>query len=405
MTEVKQKRYSVGIDLGTSNTVLAYAAVGSQEIRVFEIDQLVSLGEVAARPLLPSVRYHAAPGELSAGDLQLPWRAPDNAVDRAGESQQDPPVVIGRLARALGGQVPGRLVASAKSWLSHASVDRVAPILPWGAADDVRKVSPVEASASYLAHVRAAWNQRFPDAPLEAQDVVLTVPASFDEGARALTVEAARMAGLPTLRLLEEPQAAFYDWLFHHRDSLATELSDTRLVLICDVGGGTTDLTLIEVRMRDGEPELTRIGVGNHLMLGGDNMDLALAHRVEARLPQAGNERTRLSAASLSQLVERCRGAKEQLLGPDAPESASITLLGAGSKLIGGARTAQVTREEVEQIIVDGFFPAVASNERPGRPRGRSARRDRRVRPALCHRCGGHASYRGVSQPLRGAVA
>ncbi|NML97194.1 hsp70 family protein [Paraburkholderia sp. RP-4-7] len=390
MTEMK--RYSVGIDLGTSNTVLAYAAAGdpeagcpaagypaagSQEIRVFEIDQLVSLGEVAARPLLPSVRYHAAPGELSAGDLQLPWRATDSAVDRtvdgavgSQQGQQDPPVVIGRLARALGGQVPGRLVASAKSWLSHASVDRVAPILPWGAADDVRKVSPVEASASYLAHVRAAWNQRFPDAPLEAQDIVLTVPASFDEGARALTVEAARMAGLPTLRLLEEPQAAFYDWLFHHRDSLATELSDTRLVLICDVGGGTTDLTLIEVRMRDGEPELARIGVGNHLMLGGDNMDLALAHRVEARLSQAGSERTRLSAASLSQLVERCRGAKEQLLGPHAPESASITLLGAGSKLIGGARTAQVTREEVEQIIVDGFFPAVASNERPGRPRG-----------------------------------
>ncbi len=368
MTEMK--RYSVGIDLGTSNTVLAYAAAGSQEIRVFEIDQLVSLGEVAARPLLPSVRYHAAPGELSAGDLQLPWRATDSSIGSADRSQQDQPVVIGRLARALGGQVPGRLVASAKSWLSHASVDRVAPILPWGAADDVRKVSPVEASASYLAHVRAAWNQRFPDAPLEAQDVVLTVPASFDEGARALTVEAARMAGLPTLRLLEEPQAAFYDWLFHHRESLATELADTRLVLICDVGGGTTDLTLIEVSLRDGEPVLTRIGVGNHLMLGGDNMDLALAHRVEARLPQAGNERTRLSAASLSQLVERCRGAKEQLLGPHAPESASITLLGAGSKLIGGARTVQVTREEVEQIIVDGFFPAVAPNERPGRPRG-----------------------------------
>ncbi|WP_183081273.1 Hsp70 family protein [Paraburkholderia fungorum] len=371
------KRYSVGIDLGTSNTVLAYAAagdpeVGSQEIHVFEIEQLVSLGEVAARPLLPSVRYHAAPGELSAGDLPLPWRAADGSdsstpgrMDEAGQA-----VVIGRLARALGGQVPGRLVASAKSWLSHASVDRVAPILPWGAADDVRKVSPVEASASYLAHVRAAWNQRFAHAPLEAQDVVLTVPASFDEGARALTVEAARMAGLPTLRLLEEPQAAFYDWLFHHREQLATELSDTRLVLICDVGGGTTDLTLIEVGMRDGEPELTRIGVGNHLMLGGDNMDLALAHRVEARLPQTGNERTRLSAASLSQLVERCRGAKEQLLGPHAPESASITLLGAGAKLIGGARTVQVTREEVEQIMVDGFFPAVASHERPGRPRG-----------------------------------
>ncbi|MFM0336729.1 Hsp70 family protein [Paraburkholderia fungorum] len=374
MTEMK--RYSVGIDLGTSNTVLAYAAAGgpaaahaaagSQEIRVFEIDQLVSPGEVAARPLLPSVRYHAAPGELSAGDLQLPWQATDHAAD----DPLAPPVVIGRLARALGGQVPGRLIASAKSWLSHASVDRGAPILPWGAADDVRKVSPVEASASYLAHVRAAWNQRFPQALLEDQDVVLTVPASFDEGARALTVQAARLAGLPALRLLEEPQAAFYDWLFHHRERLPAELADTRLVLICDVGGGTTDLTLIEVRMRDGEPELTRIGVGNHLMLGGDNMDLALAHLAEARLSGGGTERTRLSAASLSQLVERCRGVKEQLLGPQAPDSASITLLGAGSKLIGGARTAQVTRDEVEQVIVDGFFPAVASNERPGRPRG-----------------------------------
>ncbi|WP_341312113.1 Hsp70 family protein [Paraburkholderia sp. IMGN_8] len=363
------KRYSVGIDLGTSNTVLAYAEAGTSDIRVFEIDQLVSLGEVAARPLLPSVRYHAAAGELSAGDLQLPW----HEATRAADDSPTQPVVIGRLARTLGGQAPGRLVASAKSWLSHASVDRVAPILPWGATDDVRKVSPVEASASYLAHVRAAWNQRFPDARLEDQDVVLTVPASFDEGARALTVEAARLAGLPALRLLEEPQAAFYDWLFHHRESLSTELADTRLVLICDVGGGTTDLTLIEVRnvqTRDGEPGLTRIGVGNHLMLGGDNMDLALAHLVEARLPHAGSERTRLSAASLSQLVERCRGAKEQLLDREAPDSASITLLGAGSKLIGGARTAQVTRAEVEQIIVDGFFPAVASNERPGRPRG-----------------------------------
>ncbi|CAB3779986.1 Chaperone protein HscA [Paraburkholderia ultramafica] len=367
------KRYSVGIDLGTSNTVLAYAEAGaqdgsrggSQQIRVFEIEQLVSPGEVAARPLLPSVRYHAAEGELSAGDLQLPW----SRAERAAGDAAAQPVVIGRLARLLGAQVPGRLVASAKSWLSHASVDRVAPILPWGAADDVRKVSPVEASASYLAHVRAAWNQRFPDAPLEQQDVVLTVPASFDEGARALTVEAARMAGLPALRLLEEPQAAFYDWLFHHRERLASELAHTRLVLICDVGGGTTDLTLIEVGMRDGEPQLTRIGVGNHLMLGGDNMDLALAHLVEARLP-GGDARPRLSAASLSQLVERCRGAKEQLLGPQAPDSTSITLLGAGSKLIGGARTAQVTREEVERVIVDGFFPAVGSHERPGRPRG-----------------------------------
>ncbi|WP_027802645.1 Hsp70 family protein [Paraburkholderia dilworthii] len=445
----EMKRYSVGIDLGTSNTVLAYAQAGSDEIRVFEIEQLVSPGEVAARALLPSVRYHAAQGELSAGDLQLPWSegqwassavadkgagqaagpganagtgqtpsqradqdtrqavgqravqnarqvdgqradqnatrttspsATENAVHTAsqrannaavpfGDGSDAQAVVIGRLARLLGAQIPGRLVTSAKSWLSHASVDRVAPILPWGAADEVHKVSPVEASASYLAHVRAAWNQRFPDAPLEHQDVVLTVPASFDEGARALTVEAARMAGLPALRLLEEPQAAFYDWLFHHRERLRAELAHTRLVLICDVGGGTTDLTLIEVSMADGEPQLTRIGVGNHLMLGGDNMDLALAHLVEARLA-GGGERTRLSAASLSQLVERCRGAKELLLGAQAPESASITLLGAGSRLVGGARTAQITRDEVERVIVDGFFPAVASHERPGRPRG-----------------------------------
>ncbi|SAK99422.1 Hsp70 family protein [Caballeronia ptereochthonis] len=353
-------RYSVGIDLGTSNTVVAYAEAGSNDIRVFEIEQLVGPGEVTARPLLPSLRYHPAPGELEAGDLQLPW-PPASADDDA------PPAVIGRLARTLGAQVPGRLVSSAKSWLSHASVDRVAPILPWGAGDDVWKISPVAASASYLAHVRAAWNQRFPDAPLETQDLVLTVPASFDEGARALTLEAARMAGLGALRLLEEPQAAFYDWLFHHRATLADALAATRLVLIVDVGGGTTDLTLIQVAMENGEPVLTRIGVGNHLMLGGDNMDLALAHLVEKRL--AGSD-ARLSAARLSQLVERCRAAKEQLLGEHAPDSTSITLLGAGAKLIGGARSTDVTREEIERIIVEGFFPMVSASDRPSRARG-----------------------------------
>ena len=358
------KQYIVGIDLGTSNTVVAYVEAGSGDIRVFDIDQLVSPGEVAARPLLPSVRYHPAQGELGAGDLQLPWPA---AAAQALERDAQHPAVIGRLARSLGAQVPGRLVASAKSWLSHASVDRTAPILPWGASEDVYKVSPVTASASYLAHVRAAWNQRFPHAPLEQQDVVLTVPASFDDGARALTLEAARMAQLPKLRLLEEPQAAFYDWLFRHRGSLATELANTRLVLICDVGGGTTDFTLIKVQMQDGQPQLTRVGVGNHLMLGGDNMDLALAHLAESRL---SSPQSRLSAASLSQLVERCRGAKEQLLGADAPDSVAITLLGAGSKLIGGARTTEITRQEVEQIIVDGFFPNVAADARPGRPRG-----------------------------------
>ncbi|GAB7538388.1 Hsp70 family protein [Burkholderia sp. 3C] len=363
-------RYVVGIDLGTSNTVVAYVEAGGTQIRVFEVEQLVGPGEVGTAPLLPSSRYHPAAGELAADALALPW---------GGASE---PAVVGRFARQLGAQVPGRLVSSAKSWLSNASVDRLAPILPWGAPDEVAKVSPVAASASYLAHVRAAWNHRFPGAPLETQDVVLTVPASFDDGARALTLEAARAAGLPTLRLLEEPQAAFYDWLYQHRDGLGEALDGTRLVLVCDVGGGTTDLTLIRVEPgtldESGAPRLTRIGVGNHLMLGGDNMDLALAHLAERRLTGADAQGTagtaagspaRLSAASLSQLVERCRVAKEQLLGDDAPGAVPVTLLGAGSKLIGGARSTRLARDEVERIVVDGFFPAGRADDMPRRSR------------------------------------
>ncbi|TAM30037.1 MAG: molecular chaperone DnaK [Paraburkholderia sp.] len=369
------KSYLVGIDLGTSNTVVAYVEANSKangkadggQIRVFDVDQLVGPGEVHARPLLPSARYHPAPGELAADDLRLPWSGA--ATTDSADATEAPQAVIGQFARTLGAQVPGRLVSSAKSWLSHASVDRLAPILPWGAPDDARKVSPVAASASYLAHVRAAWNRRFPHAPLEEQDVVLTVPASFDDGARALTLEAARLAGLPALRLLEEPQAAFYDWLFHHRATLDAELAGTRLVLVCDVGGGTTDLTLIKVQVEDGKPQLTRIGVGNHLMLGGDNMDLALAHLVEAHLAAAQPGETRLSAASLSQLVERCRAAKEQLLDAAAPASVPVTLLGAGARLVGGARTTHLRREEVEQVVVDGFFPQTDARELPRRSR------------------------------------
>lgn len=348
-------RYLVGIDLGTSHTVVAYAAAGSDAVRLLEIPQLVGPGEVAARPLLPSVRYHPAVGELDPASLQLPW---------AGAAED---AVIGSYARDLGAQVPGRLVASAKSWLSHPGVDRSAAILPWGAPDDVAKVSPLAASASYLAHVRAAWDAQFAGHPLAEQDIVLTIPASFDEGARALTVEAARLAGLPKLRLIEEPQAAFQDWIFRHRASLAAELAEARLVLVCDVGGGTTDLTLVQVEPGAGDspPKLTRIGVGDHLMLGGDNMDLALAHLAEQRL--GGGER--LSAARFSQLVQRCRAAKEQLLAPGAPERITLTLLGGGSKLIGAARSVELTRAEVEQLVVDGFLPAVEADEQPRRRR------------------------------------
>ncbi|WP_175923870.1 Hsp70 family protein [Burkholderia latens] len=362
------KRYTVGIDLGTSNTVVAYVEAGSDTIRVFDVDQLVGPGAVAAQPLLPSVRYHPAAGELPPDALRLPWASGSTADANANaDAFAAPPAVIGRYARTLGAQVPGRLVTSAKSWLSHASVDRLAAILPWGAADGVDKVSPVDASASYLAHVRAAWDARFPDAPLAKQDVILTVPASFDDGARALTVEAARRAKLPALRLLEEPQAAFYDWLYGQRATLRDTFAAPRRVLICDVGGGTTDLTLVDVAPGDdGEPAFTRVGVGDHLMLGGDNMDLALARLVESRLTEPG---TRLSAASLSQLVERCRAAKERLLGDDAPASVTVTLLGAGSKLVGGARSAELTRDEVERIVVDGFFPQVDAGELPRRAR------------------------------------
>ena len=359
-------RYTVGIDLGTSNTVVAFAAAGEDRIQVLEIEQLVGRGELAARTLLPSVRYHPAAGELDPATLRL--------VASAGEGQGAPPAVlgeavVGQYARELGAQVPGRAVASAKSWLSHAGVDRNAAILPWGAAEDVPKVSPVVASASYLAHVRAAWNRQHPGAALENQDIVLTVPASFDEGARALTLEAARLAGLPRLRLLEEPQAAFHDWLFRHREQLAAELAQSRLLLVCDIGGGTTDLTLIQVEpAADGlsPPRLTRIGVGDHLMLGGDNMDLALAHLVEKRL-LAGGER--LSAAQLAQLVQRCRAAKEQLLAADAPEELKVTLLGAGSRLIGAARSTALRRDEVLRLVVDGFLPLVGADEAPARRR------------------------------------
>jgi len=352
-------QYLVSIDLGTTNTVLAYALPGAGQVELLAIEQLVAPGEVAAAPLLPSMRYHPAEGELAPGELQLPWIQQDPAgVER---------VAVGRLARLLGAQTPGRLVASAKSWLSHAGVDRMAPILPWGAEDaDVAKVSPVAASASYLAHLRAAWNRRFPTAPLEAQQIVLTVPASFDEGARALTLEAARMAGLPELRLLEEPQAALYDWLYRHRASLSQDLAQTRLVLVADVGGGTTDFSLVKVELEDdGKPRLTRIGVGNHLILGGDNMDLALAHLAESRL---GNPE-RLSAGRLAQLTERCRAAKEQLLAPDAPEQVNVTLLGSGSRLIGGSRSATITREDVQRIVLDGFLPPNEAQEPAKRAR------------------------------------
>ena len=354
--------FVVGIDLGTSHTVVASVPLGgsAQDIALLQVPQRTSATEVRHDTLLPSVRYQAAPGEL--GDAwQQPW-APQGADAAA-------PAVVGRWARELGAAVPSRLVASAKSWLSHPGVDRMAAILPWGAGDDVAKVSPVAASAAYLAHIRSTWDREHPAAPLHAQTVVLTVPASFDEGARALTLQAAQLAGLPQVQLLEEPKAAFHDWLVLQGTQLAAQLAGSRLVLVVDVGGGTTDLTLIRIEpaAEGGLPTLTRTAVGEHLMLGGDNMDLALAHQLEPLLAGAGQK---LPAARFAQLVQRCRIAKEQLLAEDAPEQVSITLLGSGSKLLGGTKSATLTKAQVQQWVVEGFLPQVALTDRPHKRQG-----------------------------------
>ena len=346
-------QYHVGIDLGTTHCVVAYAEDASNpDIQLFKVNQLIAPGQVAEKPLLPSVRYHPAENELADGDLIF--------------SQPGSHAVIGEAARVLGAKSKGRLVTSAKSWLSHPSVDHFAAVLPWGGSEDVEKVSPVDASSSYLKHIHTVWNQQFPEAPLAAQDIVITVPASFDEGARSLTLEAAHRAGLRHAKLLEEPQAVCYDWLRRHLGNIDQALANIRLLLVCDIGGGTTDLTLIQVERGRPEPKLTRIAVGDHIMLGGDNIDLALAHLAENRLTDG---QSRLSVGDLSQLIEQCRIAKERLLAEDAPEQMTITLLGGGSKLIGGSRSTVLTQEEVQHIVLDGFFPLTALDELPDKKR------------------------------------
>ena len=357
----QSSHYLVGIDLGTTHTVVAYAKAENthQEIQLLQIEQLIAPGQVAARPLLPSVRYHPAPGELSAADVAFP----SYGIETFPSAES---AVIGEAARLLGAKTKGRFVTSAKSWLSHPSVDHSAEILPWGGDEGISKVSPIDASASYLAHIRTVWSHKFPGAPLEQQDIVITVPASFDEAARSLTLEAALIAGLSRVRLLEEPQAVVYDWLRRNAGNIKQALADVHLLLVCDVGGGTTDLTLIKVEQGEQEPKLNRIGVGDHLMLGGDNIDLALAHLVESRLTDGEK---RLSVADLSQLLEQCRLAKERLLAEDAPEQTTVTLLGGGSRLIGSSRSVALMRDEVRAISLDGFFPLSSLDELPDRKR------------------------------------
>ncbi len=355
-------RFLVGIDLGTTNTVVAYCEITDNleqsEVSLFDIDQLIGPGEVVRKPLLPSFRYHPAVGQISPSDLTLPW---DNEPV-AGDINN---VIVGEWARELGAKVEGRQVSSAKSWLSHQAVNRNSDILPWAGAQDVDKVSPVIASASYLNHIRQAWNYRHPSNKLEDQDVVVTVPASFDETARKLTLEAAELAGLKKIVLLEEPQAVCYDWYARHQQTAADELKDLPLILVCDVGGGTTDLSLIEAKFTHDDLALDRIGVGEHLMLGGDNLDLALAHLAERRFSQ----NKKLTAASLTKLIQQTRKAKENLLSTSAPDEVKITMLGSGSKLLGGTKSIALSKQEVHQIALDGFFPLSDFSEVPDKRR------------------------------------
>jgi molecular chaperone DnaK (HSP70) len=337
-------RHVVGIDLGTTNSALAHAALeGSSRIVVDEITQLTGPGEAAPRPTLPSFLYLAGEHELAPGALRLAWD----------ERDHDP---VGEFARTQGSLVPGRLVSSAKSWLCHPRVDRLQPILPWGESENPRKISPVDASAAYLGHLAGFW-QATHGTPLAGEDVIVCVPASFDEVARELTLKAAEQLGVrPTL--LEEPQAAFYSWLADHPDGL----QPGETILVFDVGGGTTDFSLIAVKPgTDGKPSFERTAVGDHLLLGGDNMDLALARRVEGRLAKGG----RLDAHSFQMLVQACRVAKERLLSDDAKGSWTITVAGRGSRLIGSQLRDSVAREEVEELVLDGFFPRVDASAAP----------------------------------------
>jgi len=349
-------RFVVGIDLGTTNTALAYVdtsvPVDRARPEALGIPQVVNPGEVAERPLLPSFLYLPGPGEVPAGSLNLPWS--ENLDYAAGE-----------FARNFGGQVPTRLVASAKSWLCHPGVDRKANVLPWKAHDDARKISPLEASIRYLRHLADAWNhvmaKGVPANRLEEQEIVLTVPASFDAAARELTVEAARAAGLEHLTLLEEPQAAFYAWLDAHRDDWRELVQVGDLILVVDVGGGTTDLTLIEVGQESGNLVLTRVAVGDHLLLGGDNMDLALAHTAAQQIKPGG----RLDAGQMLQLGYACRAAKESLLADAKLTSAAVTVLGRGRSVIASSLKTDLKRDDVEKLLVDGFFPPVPLEAKP----------------------------------------
>lgn len=354
-------RYAIGIDLGTTHCALSYvdtaASDGEQaQLEVLSIPQLSAPGAVEAMALLPSFTYLPHASELAPGDLGLPWAA-------------DQDFAVGAFARARGATTPIRMVASAKSWLCHPGVDRRAPILPADAPEEVARISPLEASVRYLAHVREAWNAAHPEAPFAEQDVTVTIPASFDPAARELTAEAATAAGYARLTLLEEPQAALYSWIHSSGGRWRKEVRPGDIILVVDIGGGTTDLSLIAVVERDGTLEPHRVAVGDHILLGGDNMDLALAYGVVRKLGEQG---TRLDAWQTRALAHACRAAKETLLGDAEVDTVAVVVPSRGAKLVGGSIRTELTRAELDAILLDGFFPQVGVAEHP-QSRARSA--------------------------------
>jgi hypothetical protein len=351
---VSEPQFSIGIDLGTTHCALAYvdmAASDGETTRygVLDIPQLTAPGAVESLPLLPSFLYLPHADELASGDLNLPW-----------SSTQD--FAVGEFARARGALTPIRLVSSAKSWLCHPGVDRRAAILPNDAPAEVARVSPLEASTRYLAHLRQAWDQAHPEAPFDQQDVTVTIPASFDPAARELTAEAARAAGYTSLTLLEEPQAALYNWIQGSNGRWRKDVKPGDIILVIDVGGGTSDFSLIAVLEREGQLELHRVAVGDHILLGGDNMDLTLAHVVARKLAAEGKT---LDPWQMRALTYACRSAKENLLSDAALEMQSIVVPSRGSKLIGGSIRTELTQTEVRTTILEGFFPAVDAATRP----------------------------------------
>jgi hypothetical protein len=346
-------RFSIGIDLGTTNSVLAYSELDGEQpqVRILPIPQVVAPRQIESYPFLPSFLYMPTQAEIADGSLLMP--------DQYGT------YVVGQYARRISAEQPDRTIAAAKSWLCHGQVDRRQAILPWDAAEDVKLISPVRASEFILQHLAQAWDRAMPDAPLREQSVVLTVPASFDVVARELTREAAIAAGLPEqFVFLEEPQAAVYHWIGSTGEQWRRQVQQGDTILVCDVGGGTTDLTLVQVEEEAGTMVLRRLAVGDHLLVGGDNMDVALAHASAQRFAEQG---VKLNAWQSVSLWHACRNAKEALLSTEGADSHSITVQGRGRSFVGGSVSVQWTRAEAEQILIEGFFPSCGLYEVPRR--------------------------------------